>query len=80
MTMTELEAIRENVYWDYIKALGTDREQLLLTELDRLDAAMDLLNESQIPAEDVNTTIHWDEWMLDLKIDMAREDALAYER
>ena len=72
--MEEMEVLRHRVYLDYVRAIGTDREQMLLTELDRIDAAMELLDESEIDAEDMHNVIHWDEWMMDNRIDRARED------
>ena len=79
MTIEEMEAKRHDLYADYILAIGKPEEKEVQRKLDLMDAVLDAM-EGYEAEEEAETATHWDEYMLDLKIDMARENALAYER
>lgn len=79
MTIEELEAKRHDRYADYLMAFGTPEELYLLHELDAMDAELDAM-EKRGEGSTNCAGDNWDEYLLDLKIDMAREDALDYER
>lgn len=79
MTIAEMEIKRSDLYSDYLAAIGTEKEKAALKALDLMDEIMEAM-EGYEAEEEADTAANWDEYMLDLKIDMAREDALAYER
>lgn len=79
MSIEELEQKRHDRYADYLKAIGTPDEWNILQELDAMDEELDAM-EGREESDTGCAWDSWDEYLLDLKIDMAREDALDYER
>ena len=75
----ELEAKRHDLYADYNLSIGKPEEKGILRKLDEIDEVLDAV-EAHDAEEEADTATHWDEYILDLRIDMAREDALSYER
>ena len=75
----ELEQKRHDRYADYIKAIGTPEEWNILHELEAMDEELDAM-EGREEGDTGCAWDSWDEYLLDLRIDMAREDALDYER
>ena len=79
MTIEEMEAKRHDLYADYILSIGKPEEKEILRKLELMDEVLDAV-EAHDAEEEADTATHWDEYLLDLRIDMAREDAMAYER
>ena len=82
MTMEQMEAERDRMYWEYIKAIGTPEEKVLQKKLEVMDECMDAYEQYEAELEDTNEAINWDEWMIDQRIDDLRDrDAMmAHER
>lgn len=79
MTIEEMEAKRHDLYADYILAIGKPEEKTIQRKLELMDEVLDAM-EGYEAEEEAGTATNWDEYLIDLKIDLAREDALAYER
>ena len=80
MSIAEMEIERDQLYRDYIKAIGTQDEKRLLKALDLMDEILD--EQIAVAQDDIleesDEGDHWDEWMLDNTIDRMRED-MPYE-
>ena len=76
VTIEEMEAKRNDLYMEYIGAIGTDREKALVEQLDLMDEAIDAMigYEAELD-EEHRTGTNWDEWALDMRIDEMREEA-----
>lgn len=79
MTIEEMEAKRHDLYADYILAIGKPEEKEIQRKLDLMDEVLDAM-EGYEAEEEAATATNWDEYLLDLRIDLARENAPAYER
>ena len=80
MSIAEMEQERDRLYRDYIKVIGTPEEKRLLKAIDLMDEILDAQEQREESAEDTNKATNWDEWDLDYRIDMMREERMAYER
>lgn len=85
MTHEEMEITRSNLYNDYLAAIGTPKEKEILRKLDLMDRILDAIEgyeAEEEEEEEEDTTTHWDEWLLDLQIDleMDRRLMMGYER
>ena len=76
MSIEEMEAKRNDLYMEYISAIGTDREKALVRELDLMDETIDaMIGYEEELDEAPSTGTNWDEWALDMRIDEMREEA-----
>ena len=76
VTIEEMEAKRNDLYMEYIGAIGTDREKALVLELDLMDEAIDAMIGYEAELDEAPSTgTNWDEWALDMRIDEMREEA-----
>lgn len=79
MSIEEMEVKRQDLYTEYIAAIGTDQEKQILKKLDLMDEIIDAMLGYEQPEEDqdewLNTSTNWDEWALDMRIDEMREEA-----
>ena len=82
MTIAAMETERGRIYWDYIKALGTTKEKELLKALNLMDEGIERMEQLEQELQEFDTCDNWEEWMIDHRIDMEREEqaAMAYER
>jgi hypothetical protein len=79
MSIAEMEQERDRLYREYIKAIGTPEEKRLLKAIDLMDEILDAQEKREEAAEDTNDATNWDEWELDHRIDIMREERIAYE-
>lgn len=79
VTIEEMEITRQDLYTEYIAAIGTDQEKPILKKLDLMDEIIDAMLGYEQTEEDqdewLNTSTNWDEWALDMRIDEMREEA-----
>ena len=80
MTIEEMEAKRHDLYADYILAIGKPEEKEIQRKLELMDEILDAAEDYETEEETGCVWDTWEDYLLDLQIDMAREDALAYER
>lgn len=83
MTIEEMEAARSKTMDEYIRAIGTPQEKVLLKTLDLFDEILDAMDgyAKEEDEEETDTSTHWDEYMMDLRIDLDMDRAMmAYER
>lgn len=81
MSIAKMEQERDRLYREYLDAIGTPDEKRLLKTLGLMD---EILNEQIAVAQDdileeSDEGDHWDEWMIDNKVDQMREERMAYE-
>ena len=81
MSIAELERERDRLYREYVDSIGTQDEKRLLKALDLMDEILD--EQIAVAQDDIleesDEGDHWDEWELDHRIDMMREERMAYE-
>ena len=79
MSIEEMEIKRNDLFHDYLNAIGTADEKAKLNALNLMDEILDAM-EGYEAEESLNTSTNWDEWYIDHRIDLDREDRMLYER
>ena len=78
MSIEEMEIKRNDLFHDYLNAIGTADEKAKLKALDLMDEILDAM-EGYDAEESLNTSTNWDEWYIDNQIDRMREERMEYE-
>ena len=78
MSIEEMEIKRNDLFHDYLNAIGTADEKAKLKALDLMDEILDAM-EGYDAEESLNTRTNWDEWYIDNQIDRMREERMEYE-